>query len=329
MTAPSLDPVLAEMRLRAKRADWAGVRALGNHPVARDTLEGGLLVGEAEMRQGFTLQAKQRLTELVPEATRRRDAAARRRGANMLGAALFELGELEAAEASFEMALADATRDEDHKTAARATNNLGLIANLRGRHDAALALYRTAIPAYQRLGLTEELARVFHNIAITLRDLDRLVEAEENERRAMEYAVEANSPAVHAVVRTGRADISNRLGEHAVALAEASRAGQELAEIGDQVSEADALRVLAIAELGLANLPAAATAIDRAVGLAVQNGATLGHAEAVRSRAEIRLATGDNAGAADDVELASRLFDGLGATRESAEVAAWWSRNKP
>ena len=323
MDAPGLDPALGEIRARARDADWTRVRTFSDHAVVRDTLEGALLVSEAELRQGDTAAARERLARVVQEAGRRRDGAARRRAANMLGAAYFELGEFAAAEAAFETALADATREHDDLTAARATNNLGMIANLRGRHDAALALYRVALPAYQRLGFPSGLGETSHNIAITLRDLGQYEEADGYERRAMEYAAEAGNRRLHAMARAGRAEVAQRQDESVGAAAEAGRAATEFAGLGDGVSEADSLRVLALARASLGQLDLAATAIDRAIALAEAHEAPLIKAESLWGRAVVRLGAGDRDQAASDVAAADALLLTLGAEPERARLQAW------
>ncbi|MGE0442373.1 MAG: tetratricopeptide repeat protein [Gemmatimonadales bacterium] len=325
MSPERFEGVLGEIRQCARRADWTAVRGYAEHEVVRLTSEGALLVSEAELRQGDSAAARERLAVLVAEAARRHDAVATRLATNMLGAAHFELGEMEAAETAFEASLTAAGREQDHLTAARATNNLGMIANLRGRHELALTRYRMAVPAYQRLGATGDLAGVFHNLAITLRDLGQLDAADDHERRAMEYAEEAGNERVLAIARAGRGEISLRTGEYAVAAASAARAAGALEALGDPLSAADALRIMALAEANLGRPERAADAIDNAVTIAEEVGAALIHAECLRARAEIRLKAGDRAGALADVGQAARAFRDLGATPELAAVEAWWS----
>ncbi len=323
------DPVLMELRACAARADWAGVRGLADHQSVREDLESGILVSEALLRQGATLQAKVRLQQVAPEALRRHDGAAYRRATNMLGAAHFELGELPAAEAEFERALVDANHSGDHLTAARATNNLGLIANIRGQHEAALALYRVAAPAYQQLGYTSGVGETSHNIAITLRDLGQYDEAERYERRAIEFATDAGNRRLAAMARAGRADVALKIGEAAVAAAGAQMAATEFGTLGDEFSEADALRVVAEAQGALGQVDEALGTIDRVLRMAESLEATLIRAEAHRTRAELWVAKHNRTAAAEDVVASRALFNQLGAVDERGRLDQWWDRSNP
>ena len=115
---------------------------------------------------------------------------ARRRAVNLWGAALFELGELEAAELAFRRALELGEQERDALLVARAMNNLGQIANVRGRRVDALTLYQLAVPAYGDWGNVRGLAETYHNMAISYRDLNLLDRADECEQRAIEFARE-------------------------------------------------------------------------------------------------------------------------------------------
>jgi tetratricopeptide (TPR) repeat protein len=213
----------------------------------------------------------------------------------------------------------------DHLTAARATTNLGVIANLRGRHQAALAQYRLAIPAYQRLGFPRGLGETHHNLAITLRDLGQLDEADRQERRAIAFAEEAGHRQVGAMARAGRAELGLRRGEPEVAAAGARLAAREYLRLGEPVGEADALRLLGMAATVLGSLAEARSAIDRGLKLADRYGSLLLKAEALRARAGVLLQAGETHHAARAVADARALLDELGATAEREALDRWWS----
>src|SRR5206468_3055070 len=149
-----------------------------------------LLRAEALNRVGDARAARGWLEDVMPALVARGDRTSHRRALNLLGAACFFLGALDAASEAFSAALEMASRDEDLLILARATNNLGMIANLRGQHETALGHYRLAVPTYQRLGQRRGLAESYHNIAITYRDIGALDEADEYEPRAIDYAAE-------------------------------------------------------------------------------------------------------------------------------------------
>ena len=324
MTSPEFDLLLADLRERAGRRDWSGVRTLAAGAGTEFTIEFGLIVSEADLRQGDTISAKARLLRVVQLAERRHDAAALTKAVNMLGGAWFEQGDLGAAESAFERATTEADLIQDHLTRARATNNLGLIANVRGRHEEALALYRVALPAYQRLGHAAGMGETSHNLAITLRDLGQLDEADRYERRAIEFATEGHNIRLTAMARAGRADISLRRGEAAVAAADARRAVVEYREMGDAMGEADALRTLGLACLALEDRAQAETAISNALELATQSGATLIQAECLAARARLAVAVGTRDLAHSAYLQAIGLFESLGAHLDRDQLAQWW-----
>jgi tetratricopeptide (TPR) repeat protein len=315
---PSRGDLLSTATALAAQADWEALRAwLRDEPrtVATST-ELSLLLAEAELRLGHPSEARVLVERVIPSLGGRGDDSALRRALNLAGAATFELGDLEAAEHWFSRALELASDEGDALLVARATNNLGAIANVRGRHEAALSLYQLAIPAYQRIGSTLGLAQSYHNMAITYRDARRLAEAEEHERRAVEFAREAGNPRMLAMARAGRAELSLMRGDAGLARAGASMAAMEYAAIPDPVGEADALRLLATARAALGEHEPALEVLDRALALAREHGSALVEAEALAARAHLRRTTGERAAAHDDARAALEIFTRLGATAE-------------
>lgn len=310
----------------ARAAAWAELAALlGAHANdgVREVAELVTLRAESLMRTGQPREARRWLTEALPGITRTREHAALRRAANLLGAAHFALGELEAARHAFEHALELGQEDDDDLTVARATNNLGAIANVHGRREQALALYQLAIPAYQRLGNALGLAQSFHNMAITFRDLGQLERADECERRAIEFGRQAASPHVVALAQLGRADLSLRGGDAVLAEAGARHAARSFAALGDPINQADALRVAGVAILAQGRHEAAQVALDSALTLARAHGSALHEAEVLRALAELRAAEHDVAGARAHAEAALDIFERLEAAHEAAQLRQW------
>lgn len=279
------------------------------------TSELQLLRAEALTRVGDARAARAWLHEIIP-ALGVRDRGAHRRSLNLLGAACFYLGELEEAADAFAAALEMASEADDHLIFARATNNLGMIANLRGRHEAALGHYRLAVPTYQRLGQRRGVAESYHNIAITYRDLGKLDEADEYERRAIDYASEGTAPRVAAMGMIGRAEIALRRGDPQFARGTSERAAAELGRLHDPVNEADAWRLAASAGAALGRVTEAEAAFERALSIARAGGHALIEAETLRDRAQAYASQGRRAEAREDAEAAMRLFERLGATAE-------------
>jgi len=170
--------------------------------------------------------------------------AALRRARDLLGASHVARGTLDDARRAFERALELGQQHGDALTVARATSNLGAIATVRGDARRALALYLLAVPAYQRVGSAHGLAQTYHNMAVSLRELGRLGAADECERRAIEFARDAECPHLVALAQLSRAELSLRAGDAPLAQAGAYRAAERFDALGDAISAARARRVL-------------------------------------------------------------------------------------
>ena len=322
---PTLDE---RARALAEREAWPELAALLAEHREEALRQPSLatLRGEALLRCGRMHEAAAWLDEVVPVMVRRGDRAATRRAAHLLGAARLELGELEEAERDASWALELGQEDDDDLLVARATNNLGIIANIRGRRESALALYALAVPAYQRLGSSRGLAECYHNMAITYRDTDQLANADEYERRAEQYAREASDTRLAALARIGRAEVTLRRGDAALAAATARHAARAIEAAGDPIRAADALRVAGIASQRIGDLTEARSLFDRALDMLRRHGGAFNEAETLRARAELRVAMGEMDGAREDAAVALAIFTRLGAEEAREELLRWVSR---
>lgn len=319
------DGLLAAARTRALQGAWAEVRAMlvAHEAASRAYAELVALRAEAELRTGRPREARIWLEEMLPVLESSGDRAAFRRAMNLLGVACVEMGETSQAEEALGRALELGRIDGDDLLVARATNNLGAIADMHGQREAALALYQLAIPAYQRLGDARGLAESYHNMAISYRGGERLGQADDYERRAIEFAREASNRRLEAMAGVGRAEIQLRQGDAALAEVVARRAARELAQIGDPIREADAVRLVGSANLALGRHAPARAALERALALAREHGSTLIEAEALRARAELQIALADPVAASADAHAALALYQRLGATDASERLREW------
>lgn len=319
MTSPdSTDLLFADARTRAGGGAWGEVCTLlgpRESELAADS-EMVVLYGEALMRTGKERRARDWLRAAERRLVQNDERAAHRRAVNMLGAACLALGELEAAAQSFGRALELATQSDDLLVLARATNNLGAIANLQGDRERALWHYRLAVPTFQRLGQQRGLAASFHNMAITFRDQGQLDEADEHERRAIEYATDGDVPRLAAMGRVGRAEIALRRGDARLAEATARIATEEFARLGDVLNEGDAWRLTGASCAAQQRHGEALAAFDRALAIAGEHGHALTEAETLRDRMEVRVRTGARDLARDDAAAALAIFVTLGAQTE-------------
>ncbi len=298
----------------------AGLRA-GGHAGAL-----GLLHAEALLRTGREREACDLLRALVPELVLAGDRDAHRRALNLLGVATFTLGHLDDARDAFGTVLELASRSDDLLLMARAANNLGAIANLAGAHDEALGSYRVALPTFQRMGKRREIAETHHNIAVSYRDLGELEEADEHERRAIDYASHGIAPRVAAMGRIGRAEIALRRGDPHLAEGTARHAAVVLRDLHDPLNEGDALRLLGSALSARGRHVEATQALDSALARARERGHAILEAEVLRDRARAHQRAGQGTRARVDADGALVIFRRLGA---SAEVDALAVRFPP
>ena len=110
------------------------------------------------------------------------------RALNLLGAIHFERGAIKRADTCFGQALRLARESEDALLTACASKNLGAVADLRGRSDLALSVYRAALLAYQGLGHRRGIAETCHNLGVTLARLGALEDARQSSQRAVAEA---------------------------------------------------------------------------------------------------------------------------------------------
>ncbi len=281
-----------------------------------DDAELRVLLGESLVRTGQEREARHWLESILPSLVGRHEDALHRRALNLLGVAAFALGDLDAARAAFTSALERATQADDVLLLARASNNLGAIANLQARHESALLHYRIALPAYQRLGQRRGLAETYHNLAITYRDLDSLAEADEHERRAIDYAAGDVAPRVAAMGRIGRAELALRRGDPRLAEETARRAAEKLEDLNDPLNEADAYRLVGTACSAMDRFTEAHASFDRALSIAASRGHAIVEAETRRDRADTFARMNDAEHARGDAEAAIAIFRRLGAVRE-------------
>ncbi len=280
------------------------------------------LVAEAMLRTARPRDADEWLRRLLPRMERD-DAYEWRRGINMRGVALFEMGELDEAESVFQHVLEVGHAVDDPLLVARATNNLGQIQNVRGRRDDALALYQLALPAYQQLGDTLGLAGTYHNMAISYLYLDKLTQADECELHAIEFAREVSAVRLAALARIGRADVALRRGDAEIAYVTALRVAIECHALADPAGAADGLRVVGLACIARGELVDAAVALTHAWQLAVRCANAVLSADALRAYAQLAVARGSIGGARRHANTALDLYKRAGAIADYEALSQW------
>jgi tetratricopeptide (TPR) repeat protein len=315
----SLDGWLVTARALAKSEAWRELSESIQSITADPSILSGeliLLYAEALARVGSDREASEWLARSEPVLLASGDHYTHRHALNLLGVTLFNTGRLDGATQAVSRALDLANQADDVLLFARAANNMGAIANLQGRHEAALSYYRLSVPAYQRLGNCRGIAETHHNMAITFRDQGELDHADEEERMAGEYAAGGVSPRVLIMCRIGRGEIALRRGDPRLAEMTAKNALVELNDMDDPINQADASRLLGTALGAQSRYVAALDGFARALSIAHARGHALTEAETLRDRATVHAQSGARDLAVADARRAIGLFEALGVVTE-------------
>lgn len=322
---PDLHAIRAEAQRLASHGAWGEVAALldAHRPRVRRVPDSAVLLAEAFMFTGRAREARDWLDDILPGLDATEDRRSTRKATMLSGAASFQLGAIDDARRAFSDALERARLDADDALMAKATNNLGSIANVEGKAMEALALYNLAVSVHQRMGNARGLAQCYHNMAISYRDIGRLREADECERRSVEFARDAEQHDLVALARLGRAELALLRGDAALAEAAARRVAHDFAIASDPVREGDAMRLAGVACTALGRYEDASELLSAALARAREHGALLNEAETLRARAELLALLDRRHAAVEDARAALALFRQLHAERETAALLRW------
>lgn len=159
---------------------------------------------------------------------------------NIRAGTLFNLGELDEAEALFGRVRELAVEIADRKLQAMADQNLGSVASIRGDGELALGRFQSSLAHYEALGERAYVGPLLNNIGRLQLELGAWVEAartlerarstckEEGDRHHLTI-VEVNRARV--MLQAGRIDAAVRTSERALRIAETSGDGRWLADI--------------------------------------------------------------------------------------------------
>lgn len=171
------------------------------------------------------------------------------RALNLLGAIHFERGAIDQADACFEQALRLAQESNEVLLEARVANNRGTVADLRGRPDLALSLYRRALLAYQGLGHRRGIAETSHNLGITFAKLGALDDARQSSARAVAEAEALGERLLLALSLGGAGERSLERGDLALAEQALQRAAGLAEQADDGIMKPEVARLRAVLAL--------------------------------------------------------------------------------
>jgi tetratricopeptide (TPR) repeat protein len=275
-----------------------------------------LLYGTAQARSGHPAEGTQ-WVELALDLSRKQgDKETETRALNARGAIAFVSGQIDEAADYFTQALMAASRDGDHATIGRCSNNLGILNNLRGRHAEAIGSYKLAIAAFERVGLHRGVAECRHNLGIAYSEQGELDQALEVAKQATEAANTAGNLALSAMTLRGRAEIHVLQGELKTAQREIESALATHHELGDEVEEAEDLRIVAAILAAQDKTVESAKTLRDVISRASAQDRPQLVAEAKRDLAYVLRNMGQEGDAQAEARAAIVLFDGLGAEAE-------------
>lgn len=309
----------------AEQGRWAELHEALDAVGEEDVLAGGRPLaysyGEALFHTG-RMEELSAYADRYEEAARRdSDAVGILRALNLGGIASFELGEVERARERFETLMELAEAEESNDMMARAANGLGSIAVLDGRHDEALSLFQLAEPLYARLDNLRGLAQLYHNHGICFRDLGRFDDALDAYLRASRLADSIGYDFLAGMTTAGRAEIELIREDTEYGARLARRALETVREVGDPISEAEALRVVALAGMqGGAPREEIVGHLESGLDLARETRSTLLEAELERDFGRYLAEEGSPGEGRGRLERAVELFDRVGAAGYAEEA---------
>ncbi len=308
--------------LQASR-DYPGLLELLSGVAAEALLEEpelGFLLAESLRRAGERERALKLARDLGPVCLRRGNDMLFRRRSNLEGILLFELGDIEGAEAEWGRLLDASSRAGDEEFIARANQNIGIIQTLTGQREAALASHERAIISYQRLGYMRGLAQAYNNLAISYREMGFPNEAGAAFRQALEFARADGSEDEVGRIEQEWALLEAMRGDGRLARVTAERSLRRFRELGEPAGEGDALRVLGVVALWDGRLEEARQRLAEAATIARERHLRLLEAETLEARAALAEAARENDSAAALRCDAERIFAELHAVEWGRQI---------
>lgn len=231
---------------------------------------------------------------------------------NLEGMLRFETGDITGAEQSWRELLARAGQEDNADFTARANNNLGIIYTLQARAPEAVMSYQRALSAYQLLGSPRGLAQSHQNLGITYRELEQFDDADNHFEQAIRHAQSSQSYDEVARAEQERALLIYLRGRDArLASVTVQRAIGRFSSLNDPVGVSDAVRVLAMIELGEGQTSEARDHGEEALQQARAVGHVLLEAELLEVLAAVARKQADHARAGELERAAAAAFEKL------------------
>jgi putative nucleotidyltransferase with HDIG domain len=239
---------------------------------------------------------------------------------NALAGFEMENGALERAGEFYGRALALSGMSDEVR--GRIEQNLGILANIQGKHQAALTHYEHALEACRRAGDERGCAYAYHNLGMVSADQKQWGKAEAYFRKSLHLAELLHDLRLRGLCLLNYAEVHLALQQYEHARRSAEEALGIFDELDTQLAKADAYKMLGMIFRETGRPALAESRLRTAVELAIATGALLSEAEATRELAILRQSVGRNQDALALLSTAYRLFGQLHAQVDLVDVAA-------
>lgn len=239
---------------------------------------------------------------------------------NTLGAFDLEAGAYEAAEATFQKALA--IGEETPALRGRIEQNLGILANIRGDLTAALAHYRRSLEAFEAGSDKRGCALAHHNLGMISADQSRWDDADQYFRASSDFARATGDVHLQGLCHLNRTEVHLARRRYRAARRSAEAALRIFRRLRVPDGKAAAYRFLGMVHRETGSFTLAKSRLTRAVELAQHGRFPLEEAEALRELALLYQRTEHNQDALHSLNASHRLFRRLEAKRDVVDIAA-------
>jgi len=233
---------------------------------------------------------------------------------NNLGVSYEDLGELDSALREYRSCLELAERINNATWMAIASNNIGEVSLTQGELEAAVEGFTTAVQTFERLGDPIVVAgAALVNLSRAYQRQGRYPEAAAELSRARKLLMQANARGVLPLADLQEAELSLAIGDLEPARRTSRRALSEARDMGMQVLEARALRVIGELAAAADDLPRARTALNESIEISERIGAAYDRARALLALGSVLRLLNEPRPASRAIADARIVFERLGA----------------
>jgi tetratricopeptide (TPR) repeat protein len=328
-TSPPDAAALTAQALREERlGHWDESAALFAQSFRAAMLAGEPAAAADALRGQARIRLQQRrydeageLADLSREiAGRHGETRAVARGTNVLALVRYACGDLDGAREMHEAALNLAVDVGDDELIGMACLNLGVVASVQGDLRGARVRFLESIGSSVRSGDKRSELMAYNNLGGLSGILQEWMEAQVYLDRGIEIAQRIGDQAPLARLSINRAEALIQLGETQRARDSLEECARLAAHLADREVAADLVRLGGMLARAEGAVDEARRLLREAIDLSLAGGLDFKRAESLREMGLLLAQTGEDAEADRCLAAARRLFAGMGATHQAAQV---------